>query len=241
MPLLLFLSRAIDWITEKIGRVVAWFVLVAILVSAVNAVIRKLFDISSNSWLELQWVLFGAVFLLCASWTLAANEHIRIDIVNNRLSRNARSWIDLIGHAFFLLPIAAVMVYLSWQFALSSAPRLDDLLPVLNRIGKISPLTVFRQLLDLGEQSQNAGGLPQWPAKFLVPSGFALLFIQGVSELIKRIAIMQGRIEDVHAAGGHQAAAEAEALRLKDQLELEAQKRLAEGAPVSPGSPARST
>jgi TRAP-type mannitol/chloroaromatic compound transport system permease small subunit len=241
MPLLLLLSRTIDWFTEKVGRLVAWFVLVAVLVSAVNAIIRKLFDISSNSWLELQWVLFGAVFLLCASWTLASNEHIRIDIINNRLSRNARNCIDLIGHAFFLLPIAAVMVYLSWQFALSSAPRVDDVLPVLNRIGKLSPLTVLRQLLDLGEQSQNAGGLPQWPAKFLVPAGFALLFIQGISELIKRIAIMQGRIEDVHAAGGHQAAAEAEALRLKQELELEAQKRLAGGVPAASDSPARSS
>lgn len=238
MSLLLVLSRLIDWINALLGRLVSWFVLAAVLVSAVNATVRKLLDTSSNSWLELQWVLFGAVFLLCASWTLGSNEHIRIDIVNNRLSRGARSWIDLIGHAFFLLPIAGLMVYLSWRFALSSAPPLDDVLTVLNKLGKASPLVVFRQFLDLGEQSQNAGGLPQWPAKFLIPLGFGFLFAQGVSELIKRIAIMQGRIEDVHAAGGHQAAAELEALRLKQDLEEEAQRRAATGA--LPGRPGES-
>lgn len=190
---LLALSGAIDRATTWLGRWIAWLIVAAALISAINAVIRKVFDMSSNAWLEAQWWLFGIVFLLCAPWTLSSNEHIRIDIVNNLLPRTARNIIDVIGHVFFLLPMAAVMVYTSWPFFLSS----------------------YR----LNEQSSNAGGLPQWPAKFIIPLGFALLFVQGISELIKRIAIMHGDIEDVHAGGGHHAAAEAEAKRLLEDNE----------------------
>jgi TRAP-type mannitol/chloroaromatic compound transport system permease small subunit len=185
---LLKVSRVIDAISLRIGKTLSWLILAAVLVSAVNAVIRKLFDTSSNSWLELQWVLFGTVFLLCSSWTLLANEHIRIDIVNNMLPKRARDMIDVVGHLLFLLPLTIIMIITSVPFFLRS--------------------------YALNEQSMNAGGLPQWPAKSLILIGFFLLFLQGISELIKRIAIMLGRIPDPHAGGGLQAVVEAEAERV---------------------------
>jgi TRAP-type mannitol/chloroaromatic compound transport system permease small subunit len=186
---LLPLSRGIDAINSRIGKWLSWLVLAAVLVSAVNAVIRKLFDTSSNAWLELQWVLFGAVFLLCSPWTLSVNEHIRIDIVNNALPKWLRNWIDLFGHLLFLLPLTVVMVVTSVPFAIRS--------------------------YQINEQSFSAGGLPQWPAKALVLIGFVLLFVQGISEIIKRIAIMRGVIPDPHDhGGGVLAAAEADVERL---------------------------
>jgi TRAP-type mannitol/chloroaromatic compound transport system permease small subunit len=191
---LLKLSRAIDAVNRWLGRTLSWLVLAAVLISATNAVIRKLFGISSNSWLELQWVLFSIIFLVCASWTLLDNEHIRIDIINNLLPTRVRSTIDVIGHAFFLLPFTIVMLVTSLPFFLAS----------------------YR----IHEQSGNAGGLPQWPAKSLVFIGFALLFAQAVSELIKRIAIMRGLIADPHAAATH-SAAEAEAERVLAMLKSE--------------------
>jgi TRAP-type mannitol/chloroaromatic compound transport system permease small subunit len=183
---LLGLSRAIDAVNIRIGKWVAWLVVAAITISAANATIRKIFDTSSNAWLELQWILFAAVFLLCASWTLIANEHIRIDIVNSLFSRRARNWIEVVGHSLFLLPFTLVMIVTGWPFFIAS--------------------------WSIGEQSSNAGGLPQWPAKFLVPLGFVLLFFQGVSELIKRIGVMRGTIPDPHAGSGSSAEAEAEEL-----------------------------
>jgi len=186
---LLKVSRGIDAVNFRIGKYVAWLILLAVIVSAVNAIVRKVFDTSSNSWLELQWVLFSAVFLLCAPWTLMSNEHIRIDIVNNLLPKQVRNSIDVIGHAFFLLPLTIIMVATGVPFFLRS--------------------------FVINEQSGNAGGLPQWPAKSLVVIGFALLFLQGVSELVKRIAVMLGRIPDPYASeGGLHAAAEAEAERV---------------------------
>jgi TRAP-type mannitol/chloroaromatic compound transport system permease small subunit len=186
---LLALSRVIDAVNFRIGKILSWLILAAVVVSAVNAVIRKLFDTSSNSWLELQWVLFGAVFLIVASWTLLENEHIRIDIVNSLFSQRTRNIIDVIGHAFFLLPLTVVMIVTSYPFVVKS--------------------------VLLNEQSMNAGGLPQWPAKMLILIGFVFLFFQGISELIKRIAVMMGRIPDpYHTAGGVRAAAEAEVERL---------------------------
>jgi TRAP-type mannitol/chloroaromatic compound transport system permease small subunit len=187
---LLKLSRAIDAVNRWLGQKLSWLVLAAVLISAANATIRKLFGVSSNAWLELQWVLFSAIFLICASWTLLENEHIRIDIVNNLLPKRVRDSIDVVGHAFFLLPLTIVMMVTSLPFFLAS--------------------------FSLQEQSGNAGGLPQWPAKSLVFIGFALLFAQGLSELIKRIAVMRGLIDDpyVGGGGGLQAAAEAEAARL---------------------------
>lgn len=189
---LLGISRVIDQLNEKIGKVTAWAIFVAVIVSAVNAIIRKVFGTSSNAWLELQWYLFGAVFMLCASWTLKANEHIRIDIVSARLSKRTRDWIEIFGHLFFLFPFVLVMTWLSWPF--------------------------FTRSYMTNEISSNAGGLVIWPAKGLILLGFILLFLQWASELIKRVAIMRGELEDIHAAGGHQAAAEAEAERLLAEL-----------------------
>ena len=193
MDFLLNFSRLIDRVSSAVGRTLSWLILLAVIVSTVNAIVRKLFDVSSNSWLELQWVLFGAVFVLCSSWTLLSNEHIRIDIVNSLLPKAARDWIDIAGHVLFLLPLTIVMMIVSWPFAMRS--------------------------LLLNEQSINAGGLPQWPAKLLIPIGFLMLFFQGVSELIKRIAIMRGALEDTTSGGGHHAAAEAEAARLLAQVD----------------------
>ena len=189
MNALLKFTHVVDAISTRIGKTLSWLILAAVIVSAINAIIRKLFDMSSNSWLELQWILFGAVFLLCSSWTLLANEHIRIDIVNNLLPKRTRNVIELIGHVFFLLPLTIVMIITSVPFFLRS--------------------------YEINEQSGNAGGLPQWPAKSLILIGFVLLFFQGVSELIKRIAVMRGLIPDPHAGGGGvHSAAEAEAERI---------------------------
>ncbi len=150
---LLPVTRVIDAITTWIGKRLAWLILAAVVVSAVNATVRKIFDTSSNSWLELQWVLFSVVFLLCSPWTLLANEHIRIDIVNNLLPKRVRNSIDVVGHAFFLLPLTIVMI--------------------------ITGIPFFYRSIAINEQSGNAGGLPQWPAKSLVMIGFAMLLIQG--------------------------------------------------------------
>jgi TRAP-type mannitol/chloroaromatic compound transport system permease small subunit len=186
---LLGISRVIDAVNYRVGKAVAWLIFAAVVVSAINAIVRKLFDTSSNSWLELQWVLFGAVFLICASWTLLANEHIRIDIVNSMFTQRTRNIIDVVGHALFLLPLTIIMIITSVPFVMKS--------------------------VALNEQSMNAGGLPQWPAKMLILIGFTLLFFQGMSELIKRIAVMMGRIPDPYASsGGAHAAAQAEVERL---------------------------
>lgn len=184
MQALLKLSRAIDAFNLRVGRWCAWLILVAVIVSAVNATVRKVFDASSNAWLELQWVLFSAVFLLCAPWTLQDNEHVRIDILNNLFPRRLHNAIELIGHAFFLLPLAAIMVATGVPFFLLS--------------------------FEINEQSSNTGGLPQWPAKALIMIGFALLLAQAVSELIKRVAIIRGLIADPHATQVHALEAEVE-------------------------------
>lgn len=189
MDTLLAISRVIDAVNTKIGRWVSWLILVTVLVSAGNATIRKVFNSSSNAWLELQWVLFGAIFLLCSPWTLLSNEHIRIDIINGMLPKRWRDSIDVVGHLFFLLPLTIVMIVTSVPFFLRS--------------------------FQLNEQSMNAGGLPQWPAKSLVLIGFVLLFLQGISELIKRIAVMRNLIPDPYgSSGGTHAAIEAEAERV---------------------------
>jgi TRAP-type mannitol/chloroaromatic compound transport system permease small subunit len=181
---LLPLTRLIDRMNTFIGKYVAWLVIAAVVVSAVNATVRKIFDMSSNSWLELQWVLFSTVFMLCSPWTLLSNEHIRIDIVNNLLPKWLLNTIDAVGHAFFLLPLCIIMVLTGVPFFLRS--------------------------YEINEQSGNAGGLPQWPSKALVMIGFALLLVQGISELIKRIAIMRGLIPDPHETQVHALEAEVE-------------------------------
>lgn len=195
MQALIRVSRAIDALNERIGRAVAWAIVAAVLVSAVNAIVRKVFETSSNAWLELQWYLFGAVFMLCAAWTLRANEHIRIDVVSTRLSYRTRNIIEMIGHLFFLLPFVVVMIYLSTPFFLRSAQS--------------------------GEVSTNVGGLLIWPAKGLILLGFVLLGLQWLSETIKRVAVMRGELRDDHLSASHHAAAEAEAERLLAALETD--------------------
>jgi TRAP-type mannitol/chloroaromatic compound transport system permease small subunit len=167
---LLLLSRFIDRINEFFGRNVAWLVLAAVLISAGNATIRKVFDTSSNAWLEVQWYLFGAVFLVAAAYTLQKNEHIRIDFISNMLSKRTRDWIDLICHVVFLMPFTLLITYLALPWVLKS--------------------------YNSGEISANAGGLILWPAKILVLIGFSLLTLQGISEIIKRWAVITGRIDD---------------------------------------------
>jgi TRAP-type mannitol/chloroaromatic compound transport system permease small subunit len=168
-PLLGF-SRLIDAATERVGKAVSWLILVAVLVSAGNAIIRKAFNISSNAWLEAQWYLFGAAFMFAAAYTLSQNEHIRIDIVYGMFSRRVQHWIDLFGHVFFLMPFVLLMLYY--------------LVPYV-RMSYVS-----------GEVSSSAGGLIIWPAKAVLLIGFILLALQGVSEIIKKIAIMTGHMDD---------------------------------------------
>ena len=170
MNLLLTISRAIDWLNERIGRLVLWLILVMVLVSSGNAISRYLLNISSNAFLELQWYLFATVFLLCSGYTFLHNEHIRIDVVSSRLSTRTRMWIDIFGTIFFLLPVSLFIMWLSWP--------------------------IFMNAWVSGESSSNAGGLIRWPARLLVPLGFFLLSLQGVSELIKRIAFLRGLIPD---------------------------------------------
>jgi TRAP-type mannitol/chloroaromatic compound transport system permease small subunit len=176
---LLPLSRRIDGINEKIGRSAAWLILIAVLVSSINALIRYTLSIGSNAWLELQWYLFAAVFLLCSPWTLKANEHIRIDVVTGRFSPRVHAWIDIVGGVLFLLPMCTVILWAGIPFA--------------------------TEAMMSGEMSTNAGGLIVWPAKLLIPLGFTLLMAQGVSELIKRIAFLQGLIDgsEFEKAGHH--------------------------------------
>jgi TRAP-type mannitol/chloroaromatic compound transport system permease small subunit len=167
---LLRLSRGIDWLNERVGRAVIWLVLVTVLISAGNAIIRKTFDTSSNAWLEVQWYLFSAIFLLCAGYTLLRNEHVRIDVLLHRLPKRKQIGVDIFGLLVFLLPVAMLITALGWpQFTIS---------------------------LVSNEMSSNAGGLIRWPVKLLLPLGFGLLALQGLSELIKRVAFLKGLIED---------------------------------------------
>jgi len=168
MQALLKLARMIDAVNERIGKLIVWLVLISVLISAGNAVMRKAFDLSSNAFLEIQWYLFSAIFLLGASWTLLRNEHIRIDVISGRLSSRAQNWIDVFGIVFFLLPMAAIIMWLSWP--------------------------VFTLAYTSGEMSSNPGGLIRWPVRLLVPVGFFLLLLQGLSELVKRIAFLRGVI-----------------------------------------------
>ncbi len=188
---LLPMTRVIDAITTWIGKRLSWLIIGAVLVSAINATVRKVFDTSSNAYLELQWVLFSIVFLLCSPWTLLANEHIRIDIVNNLMPKQVRNIIDVIGHAVFLLPLCVVMILTGVPFFLVSYGQ--------------------------NEQSLNAGGLPQWPSKGLIMVAFAMLFMQGVSELVKRIAVMRDLIPDPHA--GQKSSLEVEAEEIISAIE----------------------
>ena len=170
MKLLLRLSSLIDGLSDRVGHLSYWLILVAVLVSAGNATMRYTFNMSSNAWLEIQWYLFSAVFLFCAGYTLLHNQHVRIDVLTSHLSKRARAWIDLLGTLLFLLPMAIAIMWMSWP--------------------------VFVQAYEMHEVSTNAGGLIIWPARLMVPVGFFLLSLQGISELIKRVAFLRGLIPD---------------------------------------------
>lgn len=173
MTLLLKLSQLIDWLNERVGKAAFWVVLIMTIVSAGNASVRFIFDYSSNGLLEIQWYMFAAVFLLCAPYTLQKNEHVRIDVISGRFGPRGLAVIDIIGTLFFLLPMVVVVLWLS--------------LPLIAESYKIN------------EMSANAGGLLRWPVKILLPIGFTLLALQGISELIKRIAFLAGMIDDPNA------------------------------------------
>lgn len=174
---LLSLSRLIDRLNEFVGGTVKWFLLVAVIVCTVNALIRYLFDDSSNAWLELQWYLFAGVFLPAAGYTLLRNEHVRIDVIVGRFSPQARAKVEIFGTLVFLLPVTVLIFYMS--------------LPM-----------VWDSFINT-EMSSNAGGLIRWPAKVMIPIGFALLSLQGISEMIKRFAFLQGLIPDPGEKRGH--------------------------------------
>jgi len=193
MPALLAISRGIDRFNEVIGKSVAWLILVAVLVSAGNAVIRKTFNMSSNAWLELQWYLFGAAFMLGAAYTLRQNEHVRVDVFYATRSRATQHWIDLFGHVAFLLPFVVLMAWLLW------------------------PYTV--QAYMNGDISSNAGGLIIWPARALLLAGFILLIFQALSEIIKKIAVIAGLIQDPHPTISAKEAAELEVAALLKDLQ----------------------
>ncbi|WP_027457536.1 TRAP transporter small permease subunit [Dechloromonas agitata] len=170
MTLLLKLSQLIDWINERVGKGAFWLVLVMTIISAGNAVVRFIFNYSSNGLLEIQWYLFAAVFLLCSPYTLQKNEHVRIDVISGRFSPRGHAIIDIIGTLFFLLPMVILVLYLAVPLVADS----------------------YR----INEMSANAGGLIRWPVKILLPIGFTLLALQGLSELIKRVAFLMGLIDD---------------------------------------------
>lgn len=170
MPALIQFSRWIDRLSEFVGRWVAWLVLAAVLISAGNALVRKIFDQSSNGLLEIQWYLFAAVFLLATGYTLMRQEHVKIDVIAGRFSKRTQIWIDIVGICVFLLPFVVVVIDLS--------------LPLVLRAWRMH------------EMSSNAGGLVRWPVFALLPAGFLLLGLQGISELIKRVAFLKGLIDD---------------------------------------------
>lgn len=173
MRALLAFSRAVDWFNAHLAVIANWLVLLAALISAGNAGSRYLFSESSNGWLEIQWYMFAGMVLLGAPYTLKMNEHVRVDLVYGMVSERVQIWIDILGGIFFLLPICVIMVYFTWPW--------------------------FVESWILNESSSNAGGLIRWPVKLLLPLGFALMAIQGISEIIKRVAALEHVIEaDFH-------------------------------------------
>lgn len=173
MQALLSISRLIDAINDRIGRLMMWFILAATLISAVNAIIRKVFGTSSNAWLEVQWYLFAAVFLLGGGYAFLRNAHVRIDFLSSKFSARTRNWVDIVGVVVFLAPLCLLMIHEGWP--------------------------VFARAWVSGEMSSNAGGLIRWPVYLLIPVGFAILLLQGGSEIIKRAAFLTGQGPDVLA------------------------------------------
>lgn len=170
MNALLKFSKGVDWLNSQVGKYVIWLILASTVISGVNAVIRKAFDMSSNAYLEVQWYLFAASFLLAAGYTLLNGEHVKIDVISGRLSKRAQIWIDVFGFVVFLTPMCLALLWYGIPF--------------------------FLKGFYSGEMSSNAGGLIRWPVYLMMPIGFTLLMLQGFSELIKRVAFLQGLIED---------------------------------------------
>ncbi len=200
MQAMLAITRGIDRVNAFIGKAVIWLILLAVLVSAGNALSRKLFNLSSNAWLELQWYLFGAAFMGAAAYTLQQNEHIRIDVFYASRSRKTQHWIDLLGHIFFLLPFVVLMSWLLWPYTIQA----------------------FRS----GQISTNAGGLIIWPARAILLAGFIMLTFQALAEIVKKIAVIRGELEDPHPF----ISAQEQALKEVEELAAEVQaKAAAEG------------
>ena len=211
MARLLALSRGIDRMTAAIGRSASWLIVASVLVSATNAIVRKAFDLSSNAWLEVQWYLFGAVFMLCAAWTLSRREHIRIDILSKELPVRLRQWITLFGHLLFLLPFALLMISLTWVYfgrSVVNGGEWDQTGGFSGKFGLVLARIFEDTARALGgagetrwEYSNSAGGLVVWPAILMILVGFVLLAIQGVSEIIKQVAILRGLSPDPDTPG----------------------------------------
>jgi TRAP-type mannitol/chloroaromatic compound transport system permease small subunit len=195
MQALLKFSRAVDWLNAQVGKYVIWLILGSTVISAVNAAVRKTFDISSNAYLEAQWYLFATAFLLASGYTLLNGEHVKIDVISHRLSKRAQIWIDVFGFVVFLTPVCAAVLFFGIPF--------------------------FLQGYRSGEMSSNAGGLIRWPVYLMMPLGFGLLLLQGWSELIKRIAFLKGLIEDPTQKKVEKTAEEelAEAIRQRAEAE----------------------
>lgn len=209
MNALLALSRLIDAINTVVGRCVTWLTLVVVVVSAGNAIIRKTFQTSSNAWLELQWYLFGAIFLLAAGYTLLRNEHVRVDVLSSRLSRRKQIYIDIFGVIFFLMPACLLITYLSWP--------------------------VFMDSFLTNEQSSNTGGLVRWPVKLLIPVGFGLLVLAGLSHLIKCIGFLMGKCPDPGARPTEMSAEEALALEIAEEARQREERALGAQRAEGPG------
>ncbi len=182
MRVLLKFSNAVDWLNTLIGKHVIWLILASTVISGVNAIVRKVFNVSSNAYLEVQWYLFAASFLIAAGYTLLQNEHVRIDVLSSRLSKRGQMWVDIVGFTFFLTPVCVALLYYGTPF--------------------------FMRGLVSGEMSSNAGGLIRWPVYAMIPLGFALLLLQCWSELIKRVAFLKGLIEDPTAKKAEKTAEE---------------------------------
>lgn len=195
MQALLKFSRGVDWLNTQVGKWIIWLILASTVISGVNAVVRKVFNIGSNAYLEVQWYLFAAAFLLAAGYTLLNGEHVKIDVISSRFSKRTQIWIDVFGFIFFLVPVCIAILYYGIPF--------------------------FLQGLRSGEMSSNAGGLIRWPVYLMIPIGFSLLLAQGISELIKRLAFLQGLIEDPTAKKVEKTPEEELAEVLRKQAEAE--------------------
>lgn len=199
MQALLLLSKWIDSVNDRIGQLIRWLVLAAVLISAGNAIMRKAFDIGSNAFLEIQWYLFAAVFMLGAGYVFLKNAHVRIDFLASKLSKRSNAIIDIVGILLFVIPLSIILIHLSWP--------------------------VFERAWISGEMSQNAGGLIRWPALLLIPAGFGLLMLQAVSELIKRLAFLTGLREEPFTAEPEKSAEELLAEELAAKVDAQAAKK----------------